>query len=481
MVRHFRGDSAYGDGVDTEGCSSCAVLRAENAALAESVAVLTRRVEALERERSTDSKTSSKPPSTDRPGRGRRSPRQRSERDPGGQPGHVGATRRQIESPAFTVDHAPAACGRCGAHLAGAEVVSVEKRQVIEVPPVEPVVVEHRIEHRRCACGHVTQAEAPAGVNAPVQYGERVRAAVLKLSGRHRMPVAQIAELLSWMWGARPSPGTVQAVLDRAGEDLVPFLAQVADHLAAAQACGFDETSFRIDGDRQWVHAAIDTDAVLLTVHPERGLAAMAAAGVLPRFTGIAVHDGWGPYRHYTQATHAQCNAHILRSLHAVTELDQQPWAADLSRLLVEIHRSTQRGRTLGADAFHPDLLAAYRARYDNLVQHGDKANPPPTGAEKNSPARRLVNRLLTEPDDILRFATDWRAPFDNNAAERQMRGIALHRKISGGARSEHGAATFCGLSSYLATVPLHGQDLFETLRQLATGTPWMLPHPRAT
>lgn len=456
------------------------MLRAEIAAQAELIAVLARRVEALERERSTDSGTSSKPPSTDRPGRGRRSPRQRSERDPGGQQGHPGTTRRQVENPTFTNDHAPMSCGGCGAGLEGAEVVSVERRQVIEVPPVEPIVVEHRIEHRRCTCGHITQAEAPAGVNAPVQYGECVRAAILKLSGRHKMPVAQIAELLSWLWGARPSPGTVQAVLDRAGDDLKPFLAQVADHLATAQACGFDETSFRIDGDRQWVHAAVGTDAVLLTVHPGRGLAAMEAAGVLPRFTGIAMHDGWGPYRHYTQATHAQCNAHILRSLHAVAELDHQPWAADLSRLLVEIHRSAQRGRVLGADAFHPDLLATYQARYDTLVQHGNKANPPPTGEEKNSPARRLINRLLAERDDILRFATDWRAAFDNNASERQMRGVALRRKISGGARSEHGAATFCGLSSYLATARLQDQDLFEAMRQLATGTPWMLNPPRA-
>jgi transposase len=418
---------AYGDLVGTEGCSSCAALRAEIAAQAGLIAVLARRVEVLERERSTDSGTSSKPPSTDRPGRGRRSLRRRSERDPGGQQGHPGTTRRQVENPAFTNDHAPTSRGGCGAGLDDAEVVSVERRQVIEVPAVEPVVVERRIEHRRCACGHVTQAEAPTGVNAPVQYGERVRAAVLKLSVRHKIPVAQVAELLSWMWGTRPSPGTVQAVLDRAGEDLGPFLAQVADHLAAAQACGFD-------GDRQWGHAAVGTDAVLLTVHPGRGLAAMQAAGVLPRFTGIAAHDGWGPYRHYTQATHAQCNAHILRSLHAVAELDHRPWAADLSRLLIEIHHSAQRGRTAGADAFHPDLLATYQARYDTLVQHGDEANPPPTGQEKNSPARRLVNRLLAERDDILRFATDWRAPFDNNAAERRMRGVALRRKISGGA-----------------------------------------------
>ncbi len=84
-------------------------------------------------------------------------------------------------------------------------------------------------------------------------------------------------------------------MLDRAGTDLRPFLAQVADHLAQAATCQFDETSVRINGIRHWVHGAIGVEAVLLTVHPKRGVAAMDAAGIVPRFTGIAVHDGWGP------------------------------------------------------------------------------------------------------------------------------------------------------------------------------------------
>jgi transposase len=161
-----------------------------------------------------------------------------------------------------------------------------------------------------------------------------------------------------------------------------------------------------------------------------------------------------------------------------VAELDRQQWAEHLARLLIEVHRAAQRGRSLGAEGFHPDLLAAYLARYDALVNQGEAANPAPPSGEKNSPARRLVKRLIAEREEIWHFATEGRTSFDNNAAERQMRGVALRRKVSGGARSDHGAATFCGLSSYLATAALHGRNAFDALRQLATGTPWMIPQP---
>ncbi len=94
----------------------------------------------------------------------------------------------------------------------------------------------------------------------------------------------------------------------------------IADAIAAASLAHFDETGFRVEGACHWLHSACTPLAVLYSVHRKRGTVAMDAAGILPRFTGIAVHDAWAPYDSYDKATHLLCSAHILRELIATTE-----------------------------------------------------------------------------------------------------------------------------------------------------------------
>jgi len=86
-----------------------------------------------------------------------------------------GKTLRQVETPDQTLVHSPTACAGCGGSLKDSPVVSLEARQVFDLPPIVLRVVEHRLEHRRCGCGQVTMADAPAGVGAPAQYGPAVR------------------------------------------------------------------------------------------------------------------------------------------------------------------------------------------------------------------------------------------------------------------------------------------------------------------
>ena len=72
-----------------------------------------------------------------------------------------------------------------------------------------------------------------------------------------------------------------------------------------AAVAHFDESGLRINGKLNWLHVATSTQAVYYTAHEKRGLAAMNSAGVLPDFTGIAVHDHWKSYWHFTECSHA--------------------------------------------------------------------------------------------------------------------------------------------------------------------------------
>jgi len=267
-------------------------------AQSQALSVLTAEVAELRSRVGRNPRNSSRPPSSegyDKPAP--RSQRRSSGRRPGKQDGDPGTTLRQRVDPDTVIEHRPGECAGCGAGLAGAPVVSVERRQVFELPAVAMTVTEHRIEHRRCGCGTVTMAEVPPGVNAPVQYGPGVRAVALYLVGAQHLPLARAAATLADLLAAPVSVGTVAGMIVAAAAGLGEFTEAVRGQLAAAPVVHFDETGLRVEGRLAWVHSASTATLSLFTAHGRRGVEAMEDAGVLPEFTGVAVHDGWKPYR----------------------------------------------------------------------------------------------------------------------------------------------------------------------------------------
>jgi transposase len=439
------------------------------------IEALTERVKELESLLRKDSRTSSKPPSSD----GLRKPppksrRERSGRSPGKQQGEPGTTLRQVQQPDQVVTHRPRDCGGCGRSLRSAPVASVEARQVFELPQVRLEVTEHRLQHRRCRCGSTTMAAAPAGVGAPTQYGPRVRAFAAYLIGYQHLPYERAGEALSDLLGVQLSTGTLAAIVQRTGADLQEFLTTVRDRIAASDVAHFDETGLRVDGCLAWVHAASTYQFTLFTVHTGRGHDGITAAGILPTFTGIAVHDGFTAYRDYGTA-HQLCNAHHLRDLADVADLiPTQTWPQAMIRLLCEMNTTTRHARSIGAHALSKRLLRTYHRRYQRIIALGQALNPTPPGRGARTPAVRLLARLKTFTTDVLRFAHDLRVPFDNNLVERDIRMVKLRQKISGGLRTWHGAETFCAIRSYLSTTHKHGLNALDALTQLHTGQPWI-------
>lgn len=401
--------------------------------------------------------------------------RGRSGRRAGGQDGHQGRTLRQVEVPDETVRHEPAVCAGCGDGLADAAVVAVTRRQVFEIPQVTARVVEHHLVARRCGCATVTCGSAPRGVDAPVQYGPRLTAVVVYLLVAQFGAQKRVAQAVADLFGVPISQGSVAAMTARAARRLEgDFLAALRSALAAAELVHFDETGFRVAGRLHWVHSASTGKYSLLYVHPKRGREAMNAGGVLPVFAGIAVHDAWAPYDCYPNATHALCCAHLLRELVAAGELDPQAaWAEQGIRALLSLKTAAEAALAAGHDHIAGEVLRAGVAsfRHAALVGIKDHAGQhTPIGKKLHALARRMAARI----DDYLRFARDpRRCPFDNNAAEREVRMVKVRQKISGAMRTLTGAQHFCHLRSYLATAGKHGINLLDALTQLASGRPW--------
>ncbi len=435
------------------------------------------RIAELEARLGQTSKNSSKPPSSD--GLAKPAPkslRRRGGRKPGGQDGHPGSTLAPVTTPDEVVVHEPDCCRGCGDDLGGAPEVGREHRQVFDIPPISVRVSEHQLIKRRCGCGAVTSAEAPEGVTAPVQYGPRITAIILYLYVGQLLSKKRTAAALAELFGTPVSQGTVAAMTTRAAGGLGRFLEWTRANLAAAEVVNFDETGLRVEGRLRWVHSASTGKYSLIFVHDRRGTKGMDAAGVLPEFTGIAVHDVWAPYDTYTSCTHALCGAHVLRELQAVTDLTpegQWCWATQAADALRELNQLVNDALAVSntLENIDPAALAAAVHRYRSAALLGVEATGARTSklmGTHNALARRLIDRQ----QDYLRFTVDPRVPFDNNAAEREIRMIKLRQKVSGCLRTLTGARQFCAIRSYLATAAKHGIHFFAALTTLAEGRP---------
>lgn len=461
-----------------------ALIAAQAEVIAEqaaTIAGLRARVEELERQVGLNSRNSSKPPSSD----GLAKPPTRSQRRalgrrPGKQPGAPGSALRLVDTPDVAVEHRPSVCAGCAAGLDAAVVVSVARRQVVELPEViRPVVTEHRLLSCRCGCGVVTAAAAPDGVAAPVQYGPRLAAAAVYLLVGQQIPVARVAEVLAEVLGVTASTGWLAGLPTKAAGRLGGFTAQVRMLLTRAAVVHFDETGVRVGGRLRWLHVACTPFGTLYHLDDRRGGTAVDAHGVLAALKApqVAVHDGWTTYftAAYAHVEHALCNAHHLRELDGWAESDptRHAFAATLAALLREGHRTVEAARAGGADHLPPGVLGGLLARWNTAIADGYAANPPPNrGARGNLVA--LIDRMDNYIPEIWRFARDFTVPFDNNQAERDIRMIKTQQKITGGWRTVSGATDWLTVRSYISTARKHGRNAYTALRDLFTANPWL-------
>jgi transposase len=451
------------------------ILRDQNAAQQTRIAQLEARIAELERQLGLNSGNSGKPPSSDglkkKPVRVS-SLRERSGKKPGGQKGHPGETLRQSETVDATINHFPKACAGCGEALSEAMATDHIARQVFDLPEPQPLIVtEHRAHSCRCAaCGTQTRADFPPDVKAPVQYGARIAGIVVYLLHGQFLPEKRLAALMADLFGVQLSTATIAAMSQNCAARFESFATAIYARIAAAAVKHLDETGLRIGGKTQWLHIAA---TVLLTFYR-----IASKRGAMPEnLTGIALHDHWKPYYTLEGIRHALCNAHHLRELKALVEIEKEDWARKMQRLLRLACHATNLARERGKP-LPPRLIALFELRYDAILTEGlafhaaqpALVRPERTGKAKahgRKPRRvghNLLLRLSIRKQDVLRFLSDLTVPFTNNLAEQAARMMKLRQKISGGFRSAAGAADFAVIRSLLSTAKKQGWNMLDTL-----------------
>src|SRR3954447_2690399 len=314
------------------------------AAQAGEIAALKARIAELERRLGLNSSNSSKPPSSDGLTKSARvsSLRERSGKKPGGQKGHKGETLRQVVDPNEVVNHYPPACSMCGVGLDPKTSVGHSARQIFDLPEPQPlVVIEHRAHDCQCeVCGAKTRARFPDGINAPVQYGPRIAAFVIYLLHYQFLPENRLVTLMADLFGVKVAAATIARMSRTYAERLQAFGEAARDLVAGALVKHMDETGFRIGGKTQWLHVASTTLLTFYRVCAKRG-------SLLAKVAGIVVHDHWKPYYTMQGVLHALCNAHHLRELKALIEIEKEEWARKMQQLLrPRLSRREQSART---------------------------------------------------------------------------------------------------------------------------------------
>ena len=449
------------------------------ASLSQQVALQEERIKELEAQFKKNSRNSSKPPSSDefiKP----KSQRKKSGKPSGGQKGHKGDTLKMTDTPDNIVTHRVKTCRGCGHSLEEVQPQGVERRQVFDLPPLKIKVTEHQTESKLCPyCGLKNKSPFPEGVGLPVQYGDNLKAFLVYLNQYQMTPYKRVVELIQDVYGHRLSQGTLFNAIGAAYETLEPLEEKIINQLVGAPVVHLDETGIRVLDQRQWLHVISTETLTYYAHHEKRGSKATDEIGILPRFKGLSVHDFWKPYFKY-DCGHALCNAHHLRELTGILELNQQKWPQEMIELLLEI-KATVDERKPTTTKLKADEIKSFEQRYDRTIEKGYLENPPPAkllekkrGRKKQSKAKNMLDRLKEHRRETLAFMYNFEVPFDNNLAERDLRMIKVKQKISGIFRSNQGAKMFCRIRGYISMARKNSIPVLDAIKSALGGNPFV-------
>ena len=441
----------------------CEALKALVATLVRELEEARAEIKTLKAQLSKNSSNSSKPPSSDHPGKKIKNSRIKSGKPSGGQTGHEGKTKQTTSKPDRVVKLEPQTECACGGKI----IIDNEAflvRQQEELQPAKVITVEYRAHDGTCdCCGKEYKASFPEGVAGPISYGPNLRGMITYLNAYQLLPLKRTAEMIKHLYGIDISQGTIVNIMREAHANLAPVESRLKDEIIRSDIVYFDESGMRVCARLYWIHSASTKECTVYLVHPKRGKDAMDEMGILPVFQGTAIHDHWKSYYHYLCA-HAECNAHHLRHLQWLFEHLGYDWAGEMICLLLRIKRHIDLSLAFGADCLPQEAIDEYERTYRKILAAAGEIESP------HIESKRMVNRMKEYEQESLLFMYDFDVPFTNNLAERDIRMPKLKQKISGGFRSEDGADYFARIRGFVSTAIKRGKSIYDGLIAVFNG-----------
>ncbi len=424
--------------------------------LVEIIVELQAKVKALEARlnRPPKTPTNSSIPSGQQPKANRRQGK-RAKRGP--QKGHPGTSRTTAE-PDVRIEIRVETCTGCGADLRAVPQEVVGSSQVMDLPPVRPVVIEARRCRVRCpSCGQRQTADYPAGLEAERVFGPRLEAVGHYLHLAHPLSYVRVQDILHDLFGLDISLGALVNAVRRARNTFSAAAQTILDDVRASGVIGSDETGARLDGQNAWLWVVQTDDSAYYTIAPTRG------AVVLDRLMGKALPTVWVSDLAKAQLKQPSvlrqiCLAHQTRDLQYALDADRCAWAYRFQALLFRAQRLGKHRDTMPPHEYGRQVVALERA-CDALLEQ----------VPRSPESQNLRRRFLLHRDHLFTFLSVPGVPPTNNASEQALRNSVIYRKVTGGFRSEWGAAAYANVASVLETARRRGQDFLDVLLSLLT------------
>lgn len=380
-------------------------------------------------------------------------------RKPGGQKGHEGTTLEMTAHPDQIIDHLPQYCECCGKDIGTVPGEFVERRQEIDIPPIKPIITEHRVYRKKCSCGHVTTSDFPDGITSSVGYGPMIESLTGYFHSRQYLPFLRMQELFRDIFSVPISEGGIHYLLDRLSEKALAWYHKIREMVIHSPVVGTDETGGRLNGKKIWIWAWQNDRFTWLKGTDNRGYRTIEES-FPDKFTNtVLVHDCWRSHFQTGVQTHQLCIAHLLRELNYLEERYHHRWPVRFRKLLID-------GIELKKHMDPVDYYQPLQERTD-LDQRLDRllvSRIDPNYKELVS----FQKRMLKYKDYILTFLYHPKVPPDNNGSERAIRNVKVKQKISGQFKSWKGVDNFLILRSITDTALKNKQPVLNALNLIA-------------
>ena len=404
---------------------------------------------------------SSQPPSSDGPSARPRPKRAPSGRQPGGQVGHLGHGRKliSVEQVQHVIDLKPTACDQCGALLLGEDAQPV-RRQVTDLPRVEPEVTEYRQHTLRCLmCGTRTSAEFPAGMPTG-SLGPRVQARVGYLRGRMGVSHRDVEEVLQTVFHTDLSLGSLPAQEDQVSAALAAPVQAAQRYVQDQLVQNVDETSWSEKTKRAWRWITTPPLVTFFLVIATRGaIGAQQMLGTVVK--SIVGADRWSGYNWLDPQQRQACWAHLKRDFQALVERGGE--SERIGRALLNQVETMfglwprVRDGTLRRTDFQT-AMQPIQMEMGDLLREG--------AALACDKTRHTCENLLKMEVALWTFVRVVGVEPTNNSAERGLRRAGLWRRRSFGTQSEDGSHFVERILTAVTTLRQQNRDVLDYLTE---------------
>ena len=377
----------------------------------------------------------------------------------GGQKGHKGTTMEMVENPDTVVVHEPVFCNSCGNTLQDALPEIIGRRQIIDIPPIKPHYIEHRIYSKTCSCGVTCKANFPQNVNFPISYGTNIQATIAYLHTRQYLPFARMSEFFADFCNLPISQGTICNLLEKFSQKALPTYRAIAQKLESDKVVATDETGIRINGKKGWFWTWQNRLLTYIVFSKNRGFATIEDHFLRGFPDAVLLHDCWASHFKTICKTHQICIAHLLRELVFFEEKYESNWATNFKRML---YKALEIKKELTLEQFQNPIKVR-----DDIFKELDFLLKESVLKEQKE-LFAFHKRMTKYKDYIFTFLHHYDLPPDNNGSERAIRNVKVKQKISGHFKTEKGAQIFAIIRSVTDTSIKNGQNILDTFKTIA-------------